>query len=219
MGSNFRRFYGRVSDPGHWATFGGTFQYQNAVRRQQLRHQPIVVMQPVQHRHRHKSAAQRLRPRYCRIRIRYPVQSLRNAAVVVPTDEFCEYTSKMSFIPDPHAIETLPAKRPYQPLNVCRRIGRAIRNRYPSDAHLLPEPRIVCRSTRSPLPRALHSKRTTERTELPVVVVEQELGLLLEAGVPDLLFRPLKGWMIGYVQNDPNSRSLLLSFGGFHLRW
>jgi hypothetical protein len=24
MGSYFRRFYGRVSDPGHWATFGGT---------------------------------------------------------------------------------------------------------------------------------------------------------------------------------------------------
>jgi len=32
--------------------------------------------------------------------------------------------------------------------------------------------------------------------------VEQELGLLLEAGVPDLWFRPLEGWMIGYVQVD-----------------
>ena len=32
--------------------------------------------------------------------------------------------------------------------------------------------------------------------------MEQELGLLLEAGVPDLMFRPLEGWMISYVQVD-----------------
>jgi len=159
-------------------------------------------MQPVQHRNHHKTAARWLRPHYCRIRIRYPVQSLMDAAVVVPADEFCKYTSKMSFAPDQHSVETLPAKRPYQPLNVCRCIGRALRNRYSSDAHLLPEPRIVCRSTRSPLFPALHSKRTSKLTELPVVVVEQEPGLLIEAGVPDLLFCPLEGWMLGYVQVD-----------------
>jgi len=38
--------------------------------------------------------------------------------------------------------------------------------------------------------------------ELPVVVVEQELGLFLEAGVPDLLFRPLKRWVLGHVEVD-----------------
>jgi hypothetical protein len=32
--------------------------------------------------------------------------------------------------------------------------------------------------------------------------VEQELGLVLEAGVPDLLFGPLERWMIGDVQVD-----------------
>jgi hypothetical protein len=30
--------------------------------------------------------------------------------------------------------------------------------------------------------------------------VKQELGLLLEAGVPDLLFRPFKRWVIRYVE-------------------
>jgi hypothetical protein len=59
------------------------------------------------------------------------------AFVVVPADEFGEYTPKMSFIPDQHAVETLPAKRPYQPLDVCRRIGRAIWNRDPPDAQSL----------------------------------------------------------------------------------
>ena len=36
----------------------------------------------------------------CRVRIRYPVQSLMHAAVVIPADEFSEYTPKMPFIPD-----------------------------------------------------------------------------------------------------------------------
>jgi hypothetical protein len=30
--------------------------------------------------------------------------------------------------------------------------------------------------------------------------VKHKLRLLLEAGVPDLLFRPLEGWMIGYMK-------------------
>ena len=132
-----------------------------------------------------------------------------NAAVVIPADEFSEYTPKMPFIPDQHTVETLATKRPYQPLDVRRRVGSAIRNRYPPDAHLLPQPRIVCRSTRYPLPCPLHSKRTTELTELSVVVVQQELGLLLEAGVPHLLFRPLERRMIGYVQvDDLSTRNL-----------
>ena len=33
-------------------------------------------------------------------------------------------------------------------------------------------------------------------------VVEQELGRLLETGVPDLLFRPLERWMIGHMHVD-----------------
>jgi hypothetical protein len=122
------------------------------------------------------------------------------AAVVVPADEFGEYTSKMPLIPDQHSVETLPAQRSYHPLNVCRRLGRAIRNRYPPDAHLLSEPLIVCRSTRHPFPYALNLQRTSELAELSVVVVEHELGLLLEAGIPDLLFRPFKRWVIRYVE-------------------
>jgi len=113
------------------------------------------------------------------------------AAVVVPADEFVQYPPKMPFIPDQHSVETLPAKRPYQPLHVCRRVGCAVRNRYPSDVHLLPEPHIVCGSTGDLLSCILHWERTTELTKLPIVVVEQELGLVLEAGVPVLLFRPL----------------------------
>jgi hypothetical protein len=62
-------------------------------------------MQPVQHRNRHKPATQPLRPIDCRIRIRYPVQFLMHAAVVVPADEFPEYTPKMPFIPDQHTVE------------------------------------------------------------------------------------------------------------------
>ena len=72
----------------------------------------------------------------------------------------------------------------------------------PRMPHLLPEPHIVCGSTGDLLSCILHWERTTELTKLPVVVVEQELGLVLEAGVPDLLFGPLEGWMIGYVQVD-----------------
>jgi hypothetical protein len=36
--------------------------------------------------------------------------------------------------------------------------------------------------------------------KLPVIVVKQKLRLLLEAGVPYLLFRPFQGWMIGYMK-------------------
>ena len=57
-----------------------------------------------------------------------------HAAVVVPADEFGEYTPKMPLILDQHSVETLPAKRPYQPLNVCCRIGCAVWNRYSPDA-------------------------------------------------------------------------------------
>ena len=64
--------------------------------------------------------------------------------MVVPAAEFGEYTPEMPLIPDQHAVETFPAQRPYHPLNVCRRIGRAIGNRYPPDAHLIPKPFIVC---------------------------------------------------------------------------
>ena len=125
-----------------------------------------------------------------------------HAAVVVPVDEFVEYTPKMPFIPDQHSVETLPAKRPYQPLDVRRRVGRAIRNWYPPNPHLLPEPHIVGGSTPDLLPCILHWKPTTELTELSVVVVEQEPGPLREAGVPDWLFRPLEGWMLSYVPVD-----------------
>ena len=92
------------------------------------------------------------------IRIRYPVQPLMHAPAVVPADEFIQYTAKMPFIPDQHSVETLPTKRPYQPLDVRRRVGRAIRNRYPPNPHLLPEPHIVCGSTRDLLPCILHWK-------------------------------------------------------------
>ncbi|MCP4896074.1 MAG: hypothetical protein GY906_03785, partial [bacterium] len=39
-------------------------------------------------------------------------------------------------------------------------------------------------------------------TKLPVVVVDQEFGLFLEARVPDLLFRPLKSWVLSHVEVD-----------------
>ena len=124
--------------------------------RRQLGGQPVVVMQPIQHRNRHKSATRWLRLSQHRIRIRYPVQSLMHAAVVVPADEFLEYAPKMPLIPDQHSVETLSANRPYQALNVCRCIGSAKWNRNPPDAHLLPEPLIVCRSARNPLPCVLN---------------------------------------------------------------
>jgi len=109
----------------------------------------------------------------------------------------------MPFVPDHHSVETLPANCPYQPLDVRRPIGGTVRNRYPPDVHLLPEPYILCGSTRDFLPCILHAKRTAELTKLSVVVVEQEPRQVLETGISDLLFRPLEGWMIGYIQvND-----------------
>jgi hypothetical protein len=59
---------------------------------------------------------------------------------------------------------------------------------YPPNPHLLPEPHIVGGSTPDLLPCILPWEPSPELTKLPVVVVEQELGLVLEAGVPDLLF-------------------------------
>ncbi len=96
--------------------------------------QPGVVMQPVQHRNPYKFATGWLRPSQFRIRIRYPIQLVMSPAVVVAADELGKYSPKMLFIPDQHAVETLSAKCPYQQLNVCRRIGCAIRNCYSSDA-------------------------------------------------------------------------------------
>jgi hypothetical protein len=124
-----------------------------------------------------------------------------HALVVVPADGFHEYTPKLPFIPDQHA-ETLPAKRPYQPLDVRCRLGCTVWVRYPPNPTLPPEPPIVCGSTPGLLSCILHWKPTTELTELPVVVVEQELGLLPEAGDPGLWFRPLEGRMTSYVPVD-----------------
>jgi hypothetical protein len=77
------------------------------------------------------------------------------------------------------------------------------------DAHLFPDPYVECRSTRHALSLVLDLCRATELTEFTVVVMEKELGLLLEADVPDLLFRPLERWMIGYMQvYDLSTRQL-----------
>jgi len=126
---------------------------------------PVVVMQSVQHRNGHKPAAQRPRPSQRWIRIRNPFQPLMNLAVIISADEFRERTPKMPFIPDQQSVQTLPAKRPYQPLDVCRRIGCPIWNGDPPNSHLNPQPCIVCRSTRNSLPFLLHSQRTTELYE------------------------------------------------------
>ena len=118
----------------------------------QLRSHPVIVMQAVPYRNRHEFAVLWLRFSQSRIGSWYAIQRLMNAAVIVPADEFGEYMPKMSFIPDQHSVKTLPAKRPYQPLYVCRRVGCAKRDRYPPNVHLLPEPLIQCRSTRQRLP-------------------------------------------------------------------
>ncbi len=49
------------------------------------------------------------------------------------------------------------------------------------DAHHLPQPRIESEPTRHTLPCPLHSQRTTELAELPVVVMDQKLGVFLES--------------------------------------
>ena len=108
----------------------------------------------------------------------------------------------MPFVPDQHSVQTFPAKRTYQPIYVCRGIGRTVGNRDPTDARLFPDPYVECRSTRYALSLVLDLCRTTELTEFTVVIMEKELGLLHKAGVPNLLFCPIHGWMIGYVKVD-----------------
>ena len=49
-----------------------------------------------------------------------------NAAVVIPEKEFGEGAPKMTLIPNQHSIETLPAKRPYQTLDVRRGVECSI---------------------------------------------------------------------------------------------
>jgi hypothetical protein len=98
---------------------------QTAGRRKLCRH-PVVVMQPVQHRNRHESAAHRFWSIESWIRIRKPIQSLMHAAMVVPADEFSERTVQLSFVPNQHAVKTFPAKRSDEPLHVGRCIGGAI---------------------------------------------------------------------------------------------
>jgi len=120
----------------------------------------------------------------------------------LPEIEFGESTPKMTLIPNQHSVETLSTKRPYQTLDVRRGVGCAVRDRNPPNPHHFPQPHIQCRSTRYSLAGSLHSLWTTELSELPVVVVEQEFGLFIETGVSDLLFRPLKCRMLGHVEVD-----------------
>ncbi len=42
----------------------------------------------------------------------------------------------------------------------------------------------------------------TELAKLPVVVVEQEFGLFVETGVPNLLFRPIERWVRSHGEVD-----------------
>ncbi len=99
-----------------------------------LRSKTVVMVQSVQHGDGHKPTTHRLRLSQRRIRIGYPVQSLMNAAVVIPEIEFGESTPEMTFIPYQQSIETFSAKRPDQTLDVCRCIGCAVwdRNRLSS---------------------------------------------------------------------------------------
>ena len=107
-----------------------------------LRGKAVVVVQSVQHGNRHKPTSQWLRLCQRRIRMGYPIQSLMNAAVVIPEIKFGESTPKMTLIPNQHPVETLSAKRPDQTLDVRRCIGCAIRDRNPPDVHHLPQPHI-----------------------------------------------------------------------------
>ncbi len=175
-----------------------------------LRSKAVVVVQPAQHGNSHKPTTCRLGLSQCGIRIGYPVQSLMNAAVVIPEIEFGKSAPKMMFIPNQHSVETFSAKRPDQALDVRCCIGCAVGDRNPPDTHHLPQPRIECRSTRYLLTLPLHSLRTAELAELPVVVVEQELGLFVETSVPDLLFRPIESRVLAHVEVDE------LSAGEFH---
>ena len=83
-----------------------------------------------------------------------------------------------------------------------RRVWCAIRNRYSADGHLRPKADIKCGPTPNLPSLVLRSKRTTELTKLRIVVVEQKLGRPWEAGIPDLLFRPLERRVIGNVEVD-----------------
>ena len=92
------------------------------------------MVQPVQHGDGYEPAVQWLGLSQRRIRIRYPVQSLMNPAVIVPKDEFGKDTPKMTLIPNQESVETLSTKRPYQPLDVRRSVGCTVwdRNRLSS---------------------------------------------------------------------------------------
>ncbi len=115
----------------------------------------------------------------------------------------------MTLIPNQHSVETLSTKRPYQTLDVRRGVGCAVQDRNPPNPHHFPQPHSQCRSTRYSLAGSFHSLWTTELSELPVVVVEQEFGLFIETGVSDLLFRPLERWVLGHVEVDKLSTAEL----------
>ena len=125
-----------------------------------------------------------------------------NAAAVVPIHKFFENAAQMTSIPDQHPIKTLPPQRPYQPLNMSRSLGCALGDEHATDSHLPPEPNILCGSTRHLPSGPFHAEWPTKLTELPVVVVEQELGLLLETGIANLLFCPFERRMGGDVYVD-----------------
>ena len=76
------------------------------------------------------------------------------------------------------------------------------KRRYVPEAHHTPQPHIESGPTRHLLPCTLHLQRTAKLAELPVVVVDQKLGLFLEAGVPDLLLRPLERRVLSHVEVD-----------------
>jgi hypothetical protein len=203
MGSNGRCLLGKVSGLSKGATPGEVLvEVLVSDRMRRLRSKPVVMVQSVQRGDGHQPATHRLRLTQRRVGIRYPVQPLMNAAVVIPEIEFGEGTPKMVFIPNQHSVETLSTKRPDETLDVRRCVGCAVRDRNTPNAHHLPQPHIECRSTRYPLPSTLHSQWTTELAELPVVVVDQEFGLFIETGVSDLLFRPFERRVLGHVEVD-----------------
>ena len=111
------------------------------------------------------------------------MQTFVNSGLVVPVDEFPKGLTEMTLVPDQHAIKTFPAQGSDQALDVGRGVRGLVGSRNFSDVHDLTEPHIESGSAGIRPTSTPELNRLPQLAVLAVVVVDEELGLLLETRV------------------------------------
>jgi len=123
-----------------------------------------------------------------------------DSGVVVPAmDVFIEDGAQLGFVPDKNPIQHLSAQSAVESLNMGCCIGSAIRGGDAPDSPGLGKPEVQRGTAGDLLAVDLGSDPLAELAIDAIVIVDEELWLLLERGVPDLLLDPGQGWVLGHI--------------------